>query len=390
LFRYIFFVSIFITSLYSYDLRGNFVKESVWKYKETFLSFLQENGMPLDLYYKLDSEDEKLLMDIKMATLYQVVVDKDGKARDILLPVSDELQLYISRDQNGSFSLKMIPIIYETKQRVLSLKFEDIPSKDITKKSGNFELSLEVENIFRNVVNFKKIQKGDRLVVFYQERKRLGRTFGRQKIEAAMIEQGGKKFYKFLGADGRYYDQNAKTNDKSSFIVPCKYKRISSIFTNKRWHPILHRYRAHHGIDYATPVGTPVKAAYNGKVIFAGVKGGYGNCVVIKHSGGYQSIYGHLSKIKCYVGKRVKIGEIIALSGNTGRSTGPHLHFGISLNGTWINPALKIVFVKGLSGKKRVDFLKYSKYYMKKIENVLRSQHKVSSKIKDIEDNIGG
>ena len=186
-----------------------------------------------------------------------------------------------------------------------------------------------------------------------------------------MIEEGGKKRYQFLALDGKYYDEKGKTTNTSSFIVPCRYKRISSKFTKKRWHPILKRYRAHHGIDYAVSTGTAIKAAYNGKVIFAGRKGGYGNTVIIKHASGYKTLYAHLSKFKVYVGKRVKTGDLIAYSGNTGRSTGPHLHFGLSLNNRWINPALKIVFTKGLRGSRGDAFNASTKIYMQKMRNLI-------------------
>ena len=362
------------------------VEDRVWGSGDTFLSFLQDNGMPLDLYYKLDSEDEKLLMDIRMATVYQLLRDRDGSVRQILLPLSDELQIQIVKQNDGSYSLAVIPIIYDVKKRSFAITFEDIPSKDIVKKSENFDLSIEVEQLFRKIVDFKKIQKGDHLVVFYEEKLRLGKPFGEQKIEAAMIEQKGKKHYQFLALDGRYYNEKGKSTGKSSFIVPCRYKRISSKFTNKRWHPILKRYRAHHGIDYAVSTGTHIKAAYSGKVIFAGRKGGYGKTVIVKHNAGYRTLYAHLSRFKTHVGAKVKTGDLIALSGNTGRSTGPHLHFGLSQNGRWINPALKIVFVKGLSGSKRRAFMKYSKIYRQKIENMVKSNTKDMKNIPTLEE----
>ena len=260
------------------------------------------------------------------------------------------------------------------------ITFEDIPSRDILTKTENYELSLGVTQLFRKIINFKKIRLGDRLIVYYTEKKRLGKFFGEQKIEAAMIEEGGKKKYQFLALDGKYYDQKAKTTNTSSFIVPCRYKRISSRFTKKRWHPILKRYRAHHGIDYATPIGTPIKAAYGGKVIFAGRKGGYGKTVVLKHPAGYKTLYAHLSSYKVHVGQKVKTGQRIARSGNTGRSTGPHLHFGLSMNNRWINPALKISFTKGLTGSKRLAFKASTKIYMQKMKNLLEV-NKCSSKI---------
>jgi len=376
LLKFIFVLLTITTLLSGYDLSSHVVLEKVWGTGETFLSFLEKNKIPLKLYYKLDPEDEKLLMDINMATKYQVVYDKDNKAIEILLPVSDELQLHISRELDGSYSIEMIPILYHTKNKRLLITFNDIPSKEIIKKSDSFDLAIAIEQLFKKRVNFRKIKKGEHLAVIYKEKIRLGKPFGEPIIEAAMLEAASKKYYQFLALDGRYYDEKGRSNAKSSFIVPCKYKRISSPFTNKRWHPILHRYRAHHGIDYATPTGTPVHAAYNGKVIYAGRKGGYGNVVIIKHQEGYKTYYAHLSRFKVYVGKRVKTGDLIAYSGNTGRSTGPHLHFGLSLNGRWINPAYKVVIVKGLKGSKRRAFLESVKIYTQKIENMLQSNKK--------------
>ena len=377
-----FFILIFlcVNLLFSAPLSYKMVQDHVWGRGETLLAFLQENQMPLKLYYEMDAEDEKLLADIRVNTIYQVLKDDKGKVEQLLLPLNDELELHIMIGNDGAYHAQVIPIIYETNKKTLILTFEDIPSRDILDKTENFELSLEIEQLFRKMVNFKKIRVGDRLIVFYTEKKRLGKFFGEQKIEAAMIEEGGKKKYQFLALDGKYYDEKGKTTQTSSFIVPCRYKRISSRFTKKRWHPILHRYRAHHGIDYATPVGTAIKAAYSGRVIFAGRKGGYGKTVVIKHHAGYKTLYAHLSRFHTHVGAHVKTGDLIAYSGNTGRSTGPHLHFGLSLNNRWIDPALKIVFTKGLSGNSRRAFFASVKLYRKKMQKLLEAD-KCHSKI---------
>ncbi len=348
------------------------VQDRVWGSGETLLAFLQENMMPLKLYYEMDGDDEKLLADIDVNTIYQVLKSDDGTIEQVLLPLNDELELHIIRGNDGEYQAKVIPIVYETNKKTLVLTFEDIPSKDILGKTENFELSLGIERLFRKVINFKKVRLGDTLIVYYTEKKRLGKFFGEQVIEAAMIEQAGKRYYQFLALDDKYYDQNGKTTNTSSFIVPCKYRRISSPFTKKRWHPILKRYKAHQGIDYATPVGTPVKAAYNGRVIFSGWKNGYGKTVVIRHSGGYRTLYGHLSQLKTHVGAIVKTGALVALSGNTGRSTGPHLHFGLSLDNRWINPNTRIVFNHGLTGQKRAAFKDSSKLYISKIDKLLK------------------
>lgn len=377
----VFFLAFLLANtILSASLSHKMVQDRVWGRGETLLAFLQENMIPLKLYYELDHEDEKLLADIRINTLYQVLKDDSGRIEQVLLPLNDELELHIMIGEDGEYKASVIPIIYETNKKSFMITFEDIPSKDILKKTENYELSLGITQLFRKIVNFKKIRLGDKLIVYYTEKKRLGKFFGEQKIEAAMIEEGGKKRYQFLALDGKYYDQKGKTTNTSSFIVPCKYKRISSKFTKKRWHPILKRYRAHHGIDYAVSTGTAIKAAYSGKVIFAGRKGGYGKTVVIKHSAGYKTLYAHLNSYKVHVGQRVKTGQLIARSGNTGRSTGPHLHFGLSLNNRWINPALKIVFTKGLSGSKRSAFNASTKVYMQKMKNLIEVD-KCNSKV---------
>ena len=142
--------------------------------------------------------------------------------------------------------------------------------------------------------------------------------------------------------------------------APLVYKRISSKF-GMRLHPIFHKWRMHEGIDYVNKIGTPIKAIADGKVVYKGWIKGYGWSVEIKHKNGYTSLYAHLHKFKrnLRVGQWVKQGQIIAYLGNSGLSTGPHLHFGLMKNGKWVNP-LKVKEVKiTLWGKKRSKFLSY-------------------------------
>ncbi|MCM4450335.1 M23 family metallopeptidase, partial [Escherichia coli] len=121
---------------------------------------------------------------------------------------------------------------------------------------------------------------------------------------------------------------------------------------------ILKRYRAHLGIDYAAPTGTPVKSAGKGVVTFIGTKGGYGNVIQIKHDSGYMTLYAHLSRFaKIKNGQKVNQGQVIAYVGSTGMSTGPHLHFGVYLNNKAINPASVVKIAKSeLSGKAKENF----------------------------------
>jgi murein DD-endopeptidase MepM/ murein hydrolase activator NlpD len=143
---------------------------------------------------------------------------------------------------------------------------------------------------------------------------------------------------------GRYYDGKGQSLERSMLKTPLKYARISSGFDRKRMHPILHTTRAHLGVDYAAPTGTPVWAAASGRIVSRGAAGGAGNMVVISHEGGLATVYMHLSKFAAgqKVGDRVEAKTVIGYVGTTGLSTGPHLHFGVKKNGSYIDP-LKVV-----------------------------------------------
>jgi murein DD-endopeptidase MepM/ murein hydrolase activator NlpD len=194
-----------------------------------------------------------------------------------------------------------------------------------------------------------------------------------------MIETRKKANFLFLYSDGRYYNQKGKAIEGFLMRRPVVFTRISSSFTLKRWHPILKRYRAHLGIDYAAKRGTPVKAAANGKIIYRARKGGYGKTVQIKHEGGYKTLYAHLNNYNKFarLGKRVRKGQVIGYVGNTGMSTGPHLHFGVYKNNRAINPAKVIKITRTqLYGKKKKEFFKSIIKYKNLIHTAMSNKRK--------------
>ena len=358
---------LFLNQSFAYQLYNNIIEDKVWKRGETLLGFLEENRLPLSLYYNLDDSEEKLSSDIQSGTVYQILRDQRGEVRQALVPLNEELQIHIYREGEGNYTISIDPIRYQTKKMALALTISKIFSTDIVDHTGNFPLAVALEQLFRKDVAFEKLKKGDKVVAFYTQKVRMGKFYGTQKVDFAMLETGKKRYYRALADDGKYYDEKGRSLERSSFIVPCKYRRISSPFTLKRWHPILHKYRAHHGIDYAGKIGTPIHAAYDGKVIFMGRKGGYGNTIVIRHKGGYKTLYAHLSRFNNRVrGKFVKRGTVIGFLGNTGMSTGPHLHFGLSYHDRWINPANKIVLTKALHGEVRQRFMQRFEQYRKR------------------------
>jgi len=192
-------------------------------------------------------------------------------------------------------------------------------------------LLVNLVNVFSWEVDFAtETQKGDSLRVLYAPdgtvyyAEYVGKSVGRHVVARFM---------------GSYYDEKGNSVRRTFLKSPLRSYRITSGF-GVRFHPILKKWRPHHGIDYAAPYGTPVHAVAGGKVIFAGWRGGYGKAVVIKHKNGYQTLYGHLGKILVRVGQHVDQGQTIGLVGSTGLSTGPHLHFEVRHYGRRINPAL--------------------------------------------------
>ena len=141
--------------------------------------------------------------------------------------------------------------------------------------------------------------------------------------------------------DDKYYDEKGKGFSKTFFFkIPLTYKRISSKFTKKRWHPVLKRYRAHLGTDFAAPRGRKIYAAGDGRVEFKGRRGGYGNTIIINHQNGYKTLYAHQNGFRKGLkrGARVKKGQHIGYVGSTGRSQAPHLHYEVRYNGQQVNP----------------------------------------------------
>lgn len=139
---------------------------------------------------------------------------------------------------------------------------------------------------------------------------------------------------------GAYFDDQGRALEKTLLKTPLKFATMSSRFDRKRMHPVLHTVRAHLGVDYAAPVGTPVWAAASGVVVSRGPAGGAGNMVVLRHQGGLETLYMHLSKFadKVKVGDRIDAKTVIGYVGTTGLSTGPHLHFGVKQDGAFVDP----------------------------------------------------
>lgn len=359
-------------------LFGATIKDEKWKSGETLLTFFEKNHIPKKLYFNLDGQTKELADEIVAGVRYYILKDKDGSIKQALIPITEELQIHIYQ-KKGKYSLELIPTIYKEREKSFVLNIEKSPYQDLIEKTGNMRLAKEFILAFKNSIDFRRsIKKGDKFAVIYKEKTRLGKIYGSPKIEAALIETNGRPHYIFNFND-RYYDEKGREVERFFLIRPIKHARITSRFTLRRYHPILHKYRAHLGVDFGARRGTPVRAAGSGRVIFAGRKGGYGNVIIIRHNSVYKTLYAHLSKFKRGMrrGKYVKQGEVIAYVGSTGLSTGPHLHFGLYKNGRAINPLRVVRITKSrLYGKRKKEFLKVAKRYKNKLQETIKSLKK--------------
>lgn len=214
----------------------------------------------------------------------------------------------------------------------------------IMEQNMPYALAAEVEDIYQWTVDFFGIQAGDSFTVIYDEKFVNGESVGIGRVWGAEFNHGGKQYYAIPYAQEqgalRYWEANGESLRKQLLKAPLKYTRISSKFSNSRYHPVHKVYRPHHGVDYAAPYGTPVHSVADGTVIFAGWGGGGGNTIKIKHAGNIQTGYLHLKGFAkgIKVGSKVSQGQLIGYVGSTGTSTGPHLDYRIWKNGTPIDP----------------------------------------------------
>lgn len=241
------------------------------------------------------------------------------------------------------------------------------------KKAGlTSNLILEMATIFAWDIDFAlDLRKGDQFVVIYTKDKILAASFtnrGQKHVAIRYTDKQGKT---------DYYSPQGHSLRKAFLRTPVKFSRISSHFNLKRKHPILNRIRAHRGVDYAAPTGTPVRATANGKIIFRGVYGGYGKTIIIRHQRKYSTLYAHLSRYhkKIRSGRRIQQGEIIGYIGSTGLATGPHLHYELRINGRHRNPlTVKLPKAIGVNRRQLNAFRKKSRVVLEQLAR-LQGKH---------------
>ncbi len=228
-------------------------------------------------------------------------------------------------------------------------------------------ITEQVVTLFESDLDFRRqVSAGDIVRVIYENQLVGGRDIGAYKLMAVRFE-AGQKTYEALYFEhpetrkGNYYDAQGRSVKRGFLAEPLRYTRMSSGFTTYRLHPLFGDPRAHRGVDYAAPYGTPVRSVADGVVVSKGWSTGYGNTVEIKHNERYSTLYAHLSDYapKLVRGKNINMGEVIGFVGTTGWATGPHLHYEFRVNGRHVDPSRIIAEnpqVPSLSGSALKNF----------------------------------
>jgi murein DD-endopeptidase MepM/ murein hydrolase activator NlpD len=204
------------------------------------------------------------------------------------------------------------------------------------------EVAMQVADIFSARIDFHRgLRRGDRFHVVYEaleadgEPMRTGRVLSVEFVNNGKLHQA--VWFQQPGQKGGYYDMEGKSLTSSYLASPMEFSRVTSGFA-MRFHPILQQWKAHLGVDYGAPTGTPVRSVGDGVVDFAGVQNGFGNVVIVKHNNSDITLYAHLSRIDVRPGQHVDQAQRVGAVGSTGWATGPHLHFEFRINGTHQDP----------------------------------------------------
>jgi murein DD-endopeptidase MepM/ murein hydrolase activator NlpD len=273
---------------------------------------------------------------------YQVSVDHRNLIRKFVYKTGP-LDVYEAiKDEKGGYSVHKREIVLE--REVVNKVFTISSSlyQAVADSGENQQIAGLISDVFAWDIDFYLYpRKGDRIAVMYERCYKNGKFVQCGNILAARYVGKHKTFSAFLFDDGEfsgYYDETGNPLKKMFLRTPLKFGRMTSSYSIRRFHPVSKRYRAHTGIDYGAATGTAILATANGRVTFSGRKSGYGKLMIVQHANGYQTYYGHCSRLLKKPGQRVEQGQVIARVGQTGLATGPHVHYEVRVNGKPINP----------------------------------------------------
>lgn len=301
------------------------------------------------------------LAHLKAGQQFYWILDKNDNLEYLNWLVSEKEERIYERLEDGKFKRQVIEKKSIWRKEVLKGEIQNSLNSSLREKGLDTRQISQLSNALQWQVSLRKLKKGTQFAILVSREYLGDKLTGQGNVEALRISSGGKNYYAVQAANGRYYNQQGETLGKGFARYPLQRQaRVSSPFNPNRRHPVTGRVRPHKGVDFSVSQGTPVIAPADGiveKVAYQA--GGAGRYVMLRHGREYQTVYMHLSKSLVKAGQTVKKGERIALSGNTGISTGPHLHYEFHINGRAVNPlTVKLPGTSsGMSSAERKQFL---------------------------------
>ena len=344
---------------------------------DTLSTLFEKVGLPTSSVHELLASDKqaKQFTQLKHGQKLEFELSPDGQLNNLHSKVSDLESITLTKGPKGYAFNRVI-----TKPVVRSAYVHGVINSSLSQSAARAGLShnmtMDMANVFGYDIDFAQdIRQGDEFDVIYEQKVINGKTVGTGNILSARFTNRGKTYtavrYTNKQGTSSYYTADGNSMRKAFIRTPVDFARISSRFSMGRKHPILNKIRAHKGVDYAAPRGTPIKAAGDGKVLLAGRRGGYGNTVIIQHGNTYRTLYGHMQGFAKGVqtGGNVKQGQIIGYIGTTGLSTGPHLHYEFQVNGVHVDPlGQKLPMADPIAKAERARFLQQSQPLMARMD----------------------
>ncbi|WP_338478668.1 peptidoglycan DD-metalloendopeptidase family protein [Pseudomonas trivialis] len=359
------------------SLRNPQHREVIVAKGDTLSTLFEKVGLPSTTVGEVLATDKqaKQFTQLKRGQKLEFELTPDGQLNNLHTALSDLESISLSKGAKG-FAFNRVT----TKPVMRSAYVHGVINSSLSQSAARAGLShsmtMDMASVFGYDIDFAQdIRQGDEFDVIYEQKVANGKVVGTGNILSARFTNRGKTYtaVRYTNKQGisSYYTADGNSMRKAFIRTPVDFARISSRFSMGRKHPILNKIRAHKGVDYAAPRGTPIKAAGDGKVLLAGRRGGYGNTVIIQHGNTYRTLYGHMQGFAKGVktGGSVKQGQVIGYIGTTGLSTGPHLHYEFQVNGVHVDPlGQKLPMADPIAKAERARFMQQSQPLMARMD----------------------
>ncbi|WP_095127242.1 peptidoglycan DD-metalloendopeptidase family protein [Pseudomonas sp. Irchel s3h14] len=350
---------------------------------DTLSTLFEKVGLPATSVHEVLASDKqaKQFSQLKHGQKLEFELSPDGQLTNLHSKISDVESITLTKNDKG-YAFNRITAKPTVRSAYVHGVINSSLSQSAARAGLSHSLTMDMASVFGYDVDFAQdIRQGDQFDVIYEQKVVNGKAVGNGPILSARFTNRGKTYtavrYTNKQGNSSYYTADGNSMRKAFIRTPVDFARISSKFSMGRKHPILNKIRAHKGVDYAAPRGTPIKAAGDGKVLLAGRRGGYGNTVIIQHGNTYRTLYGHMQGFAKGVqtGSSVKQGQVIGYIGTTGLSTGPHLHYEFQVNGVHVDPlGQKVAMADPISKAERARFLAQSQPLMARMDQEKSTQ----------------